>query len=123
MHHKSVIKIMNFQQQMRILHWQTTSFARHNAYGGIYDSIDDLLDKFAEICMGKYGRIELTDEISELKLKNMKDFSINSYLNEFCDFLVELTGEFDDEKDTDVLNIRDEILSEVNKLKYLLTLK
>jgi hypothetical protein len=114
---------MNFQQQMRILHWQTTSFARHNAYGGIYDSIDDLLDKFAEICMGKYGRIELTDEISELKLKNMKDFSINSYLNEFCDFLVELTGEFDDEKDTDVLNIRDEILSEVNKLKYLLTLK
>ncbi len=123
MHHKSVIKIMNFQQQMRILHWQTTSFARHNAYGGIYDSIDDLLDKFAEVCMGKYGRIELTDEISELKLKNMKDFSINSYLNEFCDFLVELTGEFDDEKDTDVLNIRDEILSEVNKLKYLLTLK
>jgi hypothetical protein len=123
MHHKSVIKIMNFQQQMKILHWQTTSFARHNAYGGIYDSIDDLLDKFAEVCMGKYGRIELTDEISELKLKNMKDFSINSYLNEFCDFLVELTGEFDDEKDTDVLNIRDEILSEVNKLKYLLTLK
>jgi len=123
MHHKSVIKIMNFQQQMRILHWQTTSFARHNAYGGIYDSIDDLLDKFAEVCMGKYGRIELTDEISELKIKNMKDFSINSYLNEFCDFLVELTGEFDDEKDTDVLNIRDEILSEVNKLKYLLTLK
>jgi len=123
MHHKSVIKIMNFQQQMRILHWQTTSFARHNAYGGIYDTIDDLLDKFAEVCMGKYGRIELNDEISELKLKNMKDLSINSYLNEFCDFLIELTGEFDDEKDTDVLNIRDEVLAEVNKLKYLLTLK
>lgn len=123
MHHKSVIKIMNFQQQMRILHWQTTSFARHNAYGGIYDTIDDLLDKFAEVCMGKYGRIELNDEISELKLKNMKDLSINSYLNDFCEFLVDLTGEFDDEKDTDVLNIRDEVLAEVNKLKYLLTLK
>jgi len=123
MHHKSVIKIMNFQQQMKILHWQTTSFARHNAYGGIYDSIDDLLDKFAEICMGKYGRIELNDEISQLELKNMKDLSINSYLNEFCDFLVDLTDEFDNKKDTDVLTIRDEILSEVNKLKYLLTLK
>jgi len=123
MHHKSVIKIMNFQQQMRILHWQTTSFARHNAYGGIYDNLNDLLDKFAEICMGKYGRIELTDEISQLELKNMKDLSINSYLNDFCDFLVDLTGEFDDKKDTDVLNIRDEILAEVNKLKYLLTLK
>lgn len=123
MHHKSVIQLVNFQQQMRILHWQTTSFARHNAYGGIYDTLDDLIDKFAEICMGKYGRIQLSDEISNLELKNMKDLSINSYLNEFCSFLVDLTGEFDEKKDTDVLNLRDEILAEVNKLKYLLTLK
>lgn len=123
MHHKSTIRMMNFQQQMRILHWQTTSFARHNAYGGIYDSLDDLIDKFVEVCMGKYGRIELNDDISSLELKNMKDLSINNYLNEFVDFLLDLTQEFDDKKDTDVLNIRDEVLAEVNKLKYLLTLK
>lgn len=117
------MELVNFQQQMRIFHWQTTSFARHNAYGGIYDSLDDLIDKFAEICMGKYGRIDLSEGISELELKNMKDLSINSYLNEFCDFLIGLTQEFDEKKDTDVLNLRDEILAEVNKLKYLLTLK
>lgn len=115
--------MMNFQQQVKILHWQTTSYARHNAYGGIYDSLDDLIDTFTETCMGKYGRIELTDDISELKLKNMKDISINSYINEFCEFLTDLTNEFDAEKDTDILNIRDEILGAVNKLKYLLTLK
>lgn len=123
MHHKSVITMMNFQQQMRILHWQTTSYARHNAYGIIYDSLDDLIDTFTETCMGKYGRIELNDEISELKLKNMKDVSINNYLNQFCDFLIDLTNEFDGKEDTDILNIRDEILGAVNKLKYLLTLK
>lgn len=117
------MKLVNFQQQMRILHWQTTSFARHNAYGGIYDTLDDLIDKFAEICMGKYGRIELSDDISTLEMKNMKDLSMNSYLTEFCDFLFDLNSEFDDKKDTDVLNLRDEILAEVNKLKYLLTLK
>lgn len=123
MHHKSVITMMNFQQQMRILHWQTTSYARHNAYGMIYDSLDDLIDTFTETCMGKYGRIELNDEISDLKLKNMKDVSINNYLNQFCDFLVDLTNKFDGKEDTDILNIRDEILGAVNKLKYLLTLK
>lgn len=115
--------MMNFQQQMRILHWQTTSYARHNAYGMIYDSLDDLIDTFTETCMGKYGRIELNDEISELKLKNMKDVSINNYLNQFCNFLIDLTNEFDGKEDTDILNIRDEILGAVNKLKYLLTLK
>ena len=123
MHHKSSIKMMNFQQQMRILHWQTTSFARHNAYGGIYESLDDLIDKYAEICMGKYGRIELEDEFSSLELKNLKELTMNDYLNEFCDFLIDLSDEFDPKKDSDILNLRDEMLSEVNKLKYLLTLK
>lgn len=123
MHHKSSIRMMNFQQQMRILHWQTTSFARHNAYGGIYESLDGLIDKYAEICMGKYGRIKLEDDFSSLELKNLKDLTINDYLNEFCDFLIGLSDEFDSKEDTDVLNLRDEILSEVNKLKYLLTLK
>lgn len=115
--------MMNFQQQVKILHWQTTSYARHNAYAFIYDSLDDLIDRFTETCMGKYGRIELSSDISELKLKNMSDISINSYINEFCEFLIDLTSEFDAEKDTDILNIRDEILGAVNKLKYLLTLK
>ena len=123
MHHKSVITMMNFQQQTKILHWQTKSYARHNAWGGIYDSLDDLIDKFTEVCMGKYGRIELSEDISTIKLKNMSDLSTNDFINEFVDFLTGLTQEFDSKLDSDILNIRDEILGEVNKLKYLLTLK
>lgn len=123
MHHNSTMKMVNFQQQMRILHWQTTSYARHNAYGQIYDSLDGLIDKYVEICMGKYGRIELKDTNSKLELKNMKELSINEYLNEFANFLIELTEIFNPKEDSDVLNLRDEMLSEVNKLKYLLTLK
>jgi hypothetical protein len=34
-----------------------------------------------------------------------------------------MTGQLDSSYDTDLLNIRDEMLSEINKLKYLLTLK
>ena len=123
MHHNSTLKMMNFQQQMRILHWQTTSFARHNAYGGIYDSLNSLIDMYVEVSMGKYGRIELDEENSKLELKNMKNLPINDYLKEFCSFLIGLTEEFDSKDDSDILNIRDEMLGEVNKLKYLLTLK
>jgi hypothetical protein len=73
--------------------------------------------------MGKYGRIELNEENSKLELKNMKNLSINDYLKEFCSFLIGLTEEFDSKDDSDILNIRDEVLGEINKLKYLLTLK
>jgi hypothetical protein len=38
------------------------------------------------------------------------------------EFLVAITDELDSKYDTDLLNLKDEMLSEVNKLKYLLTL-
>jgi hypothetical protein len=40
-----------------------------------------------------------------------------------CEFLVSMTDELDSRYDTDLLNLRDEMLGDINKLKYLLTLK
>lgn len=123
MHHKSVMTMVGFQQQMRILHWQTKKYSRHIAYGSIYDSLDDLIDTFTETCMGKYGRIELSGDLGNLSLQNMSEIKVSEYINEFIEFLIGLTDEFDASKDSDVLNIRDEIMGECNKLKYLLTLE
>lgn len=123
MHHNSVMKMVGFQQQMRVLHWQTKKYSRHNAYGMIYDSLDGLIDKFAEICMGKYGRIQLNGENGTISLKNMNEITVSEQIDEFIEFLIGLSDEFDPSKDTDVLNIRDEVMGEANKLKYLLTLE
>lgn len=122
MHHKTIMKLVGFQQQMRILHWQTKKYARHIAYGSIYDTLDDLTDKLAEVSMGKYGRIDLDGGIGDISLKNMDELSINSFVDDFVKFLLGLNDEFDSSVDSDLLNIRDEILAEINKLKYLLTL-
>ncbi len=43
-------------------------------------------------------------------------------MDETTDFLIGMSEILNDTEDTDLLNIRDEILAEVNKLKYLLTL-
>jgi len=122
MHHRSIMAMVEFQQQMRILHWQTKKYARHMAYGSIYGTLDGLIDIFTETCMGKYGRLEITGELGSVSLKNINDLSITDYVNDFIGFLIGLTDEFDSSNDSDVLNIRDEILGECNKLKYLLTL-
>jgi len=37
--------LISYQQQFRILHWQTKSYARHKAYGEFYDSFGDLMGK------------------------------------------------------------------------------
>lgn len=116
-----VLMLLQIQTQFKILHWQTTSYARHNAYGMIYDNLDEKIDEFVEITMGKQGRFELPDG-AKIELFNLKSLEINTFLKTFTDFLIGLSKELTEE-DSDLLNIRDEILADINKLRYLLTLK
>jgi DNA-binding ferritin-like protein len=118
-----IIKFITLQQQFRVLHWQTKSYARHNAYGSIYDSLDDLIDRFVEVYMGKYGRVELINSEASVVLKNTKDLSLNQFLAENLDWLMSLSQNLDSQKDSDLLNIRDEFMAEISKLRYLLSLK
>jgi hypothetical protein len=113
-------QLIQYQQQFRILHWQTKSFARHQAYGSFYGTLGDLIDKFVETHMGKYGRIKTSGQI---QLSNMNEIQIKDYLEEIEQFLVMFGKDYDKVRDSDLLNIRDEMLGEVNKLKYLLTLE
>jgi hypothetical protein len=105
------------------MHWQTKGFARHNAYGGIYDALDDLIDRYVEVAMGKAGRFVLDETTGTLSLKNLKDIKIIEHVQSIKAELMNFTNDLDGTKDTDLLNIRDEMLAEVNKLAYLLTLE
>ena len=117
-----LIKFISLQEQFRILHWQTKSYARHNAFGGIYSDLDDLIDEFMEVYMGKYGRVEFEGE-GTIILKNTKDLELNSFIKENIEFLKSLSDELNPSNDSDLLNVRDEIMGKINKLRYLLSLK
>jgi DNA-binding ferritin-like protein len=115
--------LMEYHQQIKILHWQTEGYARHKAFDSAYEELGDLIDKFAEVAMGKYGRFVLENNDKSLKLKNLSEIHIIDFLQEIKHFLIGLTDEYDQRKDSDLLNIRDEMLGEINQLVYLLTLK
>lgn len=114
--------LLETQLQFKLLHWQTKAFSRHLAFGGIYDALDDLIDRYVEVAMGKYGRVKLGDKEKTITLTNIGDVELNPLMK---GIRTELDGWTKDlkENDTDLLNIRDEILAEVNKLSYLLTLE
>jgi DNA-binding ferritin-like protein len=117
-----VTSLLTLHNQVKIFHWQTKSYAQHQALGGVYDELTDLIDEFVEVFMGKYGRIK-ADGGFTLKLENYSDGSPTSMADEYVNYLTnELPKSLDVEKDTDLLNIRDEMLGQLNKLKYLLTL-
>ena len=41
-------KLLTFYNQVKILHWQTTSFAEHKALDGLYGDLSDGIDSFVE---------------------------------------------------------------------------
>ncbi len=112
--------LLGLQVQMKINHWQTKGYARHQAFGGFYDSLDDLIDTFVESAMGKYGRFVLEDENKMIQLNNLSDIDMKGLIVTVRKVLVQMEL---DSSDTDLLNIRDEMLGELNKLSYLLTLE
>lgn len=117
-----VTSLLTLHNQVKIFHWQTKSYAQHQALGGVYDELTDLIDEFVEVFMGKYGRIK-GDGGFTIKLENYSDGSPTDTADKFIDYLTnELPKKLDADKDTDLLNIRDEMLGQLNKLKYLLTL-
>lgn len=114
--------LLSLQVQMKINHWQTKGLARHKAFGKFYNTLGDLIDTFVESAMGKYGRFVLDEESKTLQLNNLSDIEMKGLINTVRESLVQMSEQLDP-SDTDLLNIRDEMLGEVNKLSYLLTLE
>jgi hypothetical protein len=55
--------------------------------------------------------------------QDISSLSIQKFMDGITEFLVGMTDQLDGRYDTDLLNIRDEMLGLINQSKYLLTLK
>lgn len=115
--------LLGLHAQLKINHWQTKGIARHEAFGNTYGDLTDLIDEFVEISMGKYGRFVLDDETNNIKLINLSEMNPKDMVTVCTDALIEFSEDLDPKKDTDLLNLRDEMLGLLNKLLYLLTLE
>jgi DNA-binding ferritin-like protein len=107
--------------QFKVYHWQTQkkagSFAQHNAFGTAYDDLTEKIDDFIEIYQGKRGVI-MGKSGFNINLKNLDD-NPNAFIDEFINYLtVHVTDALDPKADTDLLNIRDEMLGILNQTKY-----
>jgi hypothetical protein len=112
-----VVKLIQLQTQFKIFHWQTFSFANHNAFGGLYDALSESIDEFVETYQGIYGRFDFGG--ASFSIANLSDSDFVSILNDNVQTLTQYESLF---SNTDLLNIRDEILGSINRTKYLLTL-
>ena len=115
-----VIALMEIRDQIKLYHWQTGKFARHKATDDLVASLDTNIDEFVEVYMGKYGRPKSTRSI---KLHNFSESAARAFVAKQTDFLTTKMPKMFKSTDSDLLNIRDTILADVNKTLYLFTLQ
>ena len=109
---------------VKLYHWKTSSYAQHKATDELYSNLNSTIDTFVEIMLGKTGsRINLTGTHS-MPLLDYTDLSgFKREVEMYKDYLIGLSTEFDAKNDSDLLNVRDEMLGHLNQFTYLLTFK
>lgn len=115
---KIFIEILN---TVKLYHWKTRSFAQHKATDELYAKLNQHIDTFIEVLLGKdESRIRLLENrIELLDASNVLEFKQRIY--EYRDFLHSMNTLFHSSRDSDLLNIRDELLGDINQFLYLLT--
>jgi DNA-binding ferritin-like protein len=111
---------------IKLFHWKTHSYATHKATDELYSKLNSNIDTFIEVLLGKSGvRTQLTDH----KTIRLLDFNsqdvFEKEMKEFKNYLVALNDNkaMQQMSNTDLYNIRDEILGDVNQFLYLLSFK
>jgi len=110
-------KLTYFQEQLHLLHWQTTSYAEHQALGALYDYVHDFKDGVVEKLMGYLGKRPGVFKIEPLS--NAKSMAV---VESLCMFASDLKAYGEANKFHDVCNLADALSGEAAKTKYLLTL-
>ena len=111
---------------VKLFHWKTTSYATHKATDDLYTKLNANIDSFIEILLGKSGsRIDLMSNKNIRLVDLSSQESLKKEIEAFKGYLVSL----DENKamrsmsNTDLYNIRDTILGDMNQFLYLLTFK
>ena len=113
-----IVRVMlQMLNNIKLYHWNTFSYPEHKATDELYSSLGDNIDKFVEILLGKNNARINTKYIQAIKIHNLTDTkALKESVERYKMYLDNMPDSFG----TDLLNIRDEILGDLNKFLYLL---
>jgi len=114
-----VSSLLTIRNQIKVYHWQTKSFARHKGTDDLVTKLDEGIDEFVETYMGKYGRPKVSKSIV---LHNFSESAARNFVAQQRVYLSNVLPRKLSREDTDLLNIRDTILGNLNQTLYMFSL-
>lgn len=111
------------RSQIKLYHWQTRVYSRHKATDEVLEKLDQHIDQFVEVYIGKYGRPKLSSKTATTHVNNLSEKSIVAFIKKCIQMLLgDCMKGLKDSVDSDLFNIRDEMVADLNQLLYLFTL-
>ena len=114
---------LHLRDQIKLYHWQTRVYARHIATDKMLKKLEKEIDSYVEIYIGKYGRPKINGKNASITLQNLSEAGATRMIVAAVKYLQGPLTKTLQPSDTDLMNIRDEIIADLNKLLYLFTLK
>ena len=113
----------SMRDQIKLYHWQTRIYSRHKATDEVIGKLDEHIDQFVEVYIGKYGRPKMSGKTASIHVNNMSEKTIVTFIKKCIAMLLgDCMKGLKESVDTDLFNIRDEMLADLNQLLYLFTL-
>ena len=111
------------RDQIKLYHWQTRVYSRHKATDEVLEKLDEHIDQFVEVYIGKYGRPKMSGAAATIRVNNLSEKSIVGFIKKCIQMLLgDCMKGLKDSVDSDLFNIRDEMVADLNQLLYLFTL-
>ena len=114
---------LNLRDQIKLYHWQTRVYSRHIATDKILESLEKSIDSYVEVYIGKYGRPRVSGKNANITLHNLTEAGATRLVGAAIRYLQGPLTKSLKPNDNDLMNIRDEMVSDLNQLLYLFTLK
>lgn len=118
-----VAALLGARDIVHLAHLSTLSYARHKAFGGLYEDILDYTDNFVETYQGQTGKLI---EVKKIDAVPVPDDGMEAWLEEFCDGVVKAAKlEFAQNMDeyghfvNDIETLIGQIYHTLYKLKFL----
>jgi hypothetical protein len=110
-------KLTHFHEQLHLTHWQTKSYAEHQALGALYDYVQDFKDGVIEKLMGYTGK-----RPAPYKIEPLINCTGDECVSKLLSFASSLKSYAESNSYHDIANLADALSGEAAKVRYLLTL-
>ena len=107
-----VFTFLEFLNIVKLHHWNTRSYAEHKATDELYESLNKNIDKFVEVMLGDKRLPNIKKKIS---LANTTHEVFVKKVASFKTFLLKM------KMDPALMNLRDDILTDIDHFTYLLS--